>query len=143
MCCHRGLGVYRKRSRCRRFWFLTEEQTPHPRPNPSTQHPAPSTQCSVQRTQHPSSCTVLNAGAGWTVDSIVCYGQWVVGSRLPASGKRKRQVALGTISCAMGPESLELTAPQHTAVKTQRRSKKCHPNFCRRVLGYIGTRHRL
>jgi hypothetical protein len=30
-------------------------------------------------------------------------------------------------------ESLVLTAPQHTAVKTQRRSKKCHQNFCRRI----------
>jgi hypothetical protein len=30
-------------------------------------------------------------------------------------------------------ESLELTAPQHTAVKTYRRSKKCHPSFYRRV----------
>jgi hypothetical protein len=28
---------------------------------------------------------------------------------------------------------LELTAPQHTAVKTQRRSKKCHPNSRRRI----------
>jgi hypothetical protein len=28
---------------------------------------------------------------------------------------------------------LELAAPQHTALTTQRRSKKYHPNFCRRV----------
>jgi hypothetical protein len=32
--------------------------------------------------------------------------------------------------------SLELIAPQHTAVKIQRRSKKRHPNFCRRITAF-------
>jgi hypothetical protein len=33
----------------------------------------------------------------------------------------------------MIPWSTPLRAPQHTAVQIQRRSKKCHPNFCRRI----------
>jgi hypothetical protein len=35
-----------------------------------------------------------------------------VASRLPGAAE------LGIISCVMNPESLELAAPQHTAVKT-------------------------
>jgi hypothetical protein len=69
------------------------------------------------------------------------FGFWSVAVarwRAVVIGEPREQGAAGIISCMSYNEStLELAAPQHTAVKAQRRSKKYHPNFCRRVTRFF------